>query len=124
MKPIKRKGRSYVELKDGKRVTPIEDSKSRKGDIAELCAFRWLWDQGYEVFKNLGCSGAIDLIAFKNGDIKLIDVKTLWKRKKTSKSVSAYTSSGDRTEEQKNLGVQFLACNPITNECRFINHKS
>ena len=51
-------------------------SCSRKGDFAEYYAVTWLWDQDYEVFKNAGCSGPIDLVAYKDGNIKLIDVKT------------------------------------------------
>ena len=30
--------------------------------MAEYYAVTWLWDNGYEVFKNCGCTGAIDLI--------------------------------------------------------------
>ncbi len=29
-----------------------EKSASRKGDLAEYYAVTWLWDNGYEVFKN------------------------------------------------------------------------
>ena len=54
----------------------IRDTK-RKGDISEHYAVTWLWEQGYEVFKNSGCSGAIDLIAMDSeGNMTLIDVKT------------------------------------------------
>ena len=49
---------------------------SRKGDFAEYYAVTWLWDNGYEVFKNSGRTGMIDLIAIKDGEITLIDVKT------------------------------------------------
>ena len=50
---------------------------SRKGDMAEFYAVTWLWDNGYEVFQNSGCTGPIDMIAMdKKGNIKLIDVKT------------------------------------------------
>ena len=38
------------------------NDSSRKGDLAEFYAVTWLWDNGYEVFKNCGCSGPIDLI--------------------------------------------------------------
>ena len=50
---------------------------SRKGDIAELIAVTWLLEQGYEVFRNVGCTGKIDLVAVKDGEIRLIDVKTV-----------------------------------------------
>ena len=39
------------------------DSPNRTGDIAEHYAVTWLWDNGYEVFKNCGCTGPIDIIA-------------------------------------------------------------
>ena len=41
-----------------------EMSDSRKGDFAEFYAVTWLWDQGYDVFKNCGCDGMVDLIAW------------------------------------------------------------
>ncbi len=122
MKPIKRKGRSFVELKDGKRVTPIKDSKSRKGDIAEHYAIIWLWEQGYEVFINAGCSGAVDLIAWKGDNKILIDVKTFFKRK--DRNAQTYSDiSSSRTLEQKNLGVQILGFHPVTKDCYFIKHR-
>mgnify|MGYP001340938645 CR=1 FL=1 len=37
-----------------------EHSTNRKGDLAEFYAVTWLWDNGYEVFKNCGCDGFID----------------------------------------------------------------
>jgi hypothetical protein len=33
-------------------IKPHDDS--RKGDIAEFYAVTWLWDNGYEVFRNCG----------------------------------------------------------------------
>ena len=41
-----------------------EHSTNRKGDLAEFYAVTWLWDNGYEVFKNCGCDGFIDLVDF------------------------------------------------------------
>ena len=38
-------------------------SPQRKGDIAEHHCIAWLWSKGYEVFRNSGQSGAVDLIA-------------------------------------------------------------
>ena len=50
---------------------------NRKGDFAEYYAVTWLWDSGYEVFQNSGCTGPVDMIAMdKKGKILLIDVKT------------------------------------------------
>ena len=46
---------------------------SRVGDLAEHYAITWLWDNGYQVFKNCGCTGPIDMIALhRDGTIKLI----------------------------------------------------
>ena len=56
--------------------TNIHSLDNRKGDLAEFYAVTWLWDKGYEVFKNCGCSGPIDLIATKDGKMTYIDVKT------------------------------------------------
>ena len=50
---------------------------NRTGDISELKAVVWLLEQGYEVFRNVGCTGPIDIVAIKDGITTLIDVKTL-----------------------------------------------
>jgi Holliday junction resolvase-like predicted endonuclease len=50
---------------------------SRIGDLAEHYAITWLWDNGYHVFKNCGCTGPIDIIALDpKGKVILIDVKS------------------------------------------------
>ena len=89
--------------KDGTRVYSISESKSRKGDIAEYYAVTWLWDNGYEVFKNAGCSGPVDMIA-------LIDVKS-------------NTTRMPRSKEQKDMGVVFLSFEPDTRKLRWVGHK-
>ena len=86
---------------------------NRTGDLAEHYAITWLWDKDYQVFKNCGCTGPIDLIAMdKEGNIKKIDVKSY----KDSR-LSA------RTKEQKDLGVQYLHYNSKTRKLRFIKHR-
>ena len=52
-------------------------NNNRKGDFAEFYAVTWLWDSGYEVFLNAGATGPMDMVAIKDGDVTLIDVKTL-----------------------------------------------
>ena len=99
--------------KDGIREIPISESNSRKGDLAEYYAITWLWDNGYEVFPNAGSSGPIDMVAIKDGEVTLVDVKTLWH---TSHSHQT------RTQEQKNMGVVFLGFEPDTRKLRWINH--
>jgi len=85
---------------------------SRKGDLAEYYAVTWLWDEGYEVFKNCGCSGDIDLIGMKNNETILIDVKTIG-----TKNYCA------RTQEQIAKNVVILAFHPELRTLRWIQHK-
>tara|TARA_Y100000310_G_C20184060_1_gene579498 strand:+ start:54 stop:386 length:333 start_codon:yes stop_codon:yes gene_type:complete len=95
--------------------------ESRKGDIAEHYAITWLWDNGYEVFKNCGCTGAVDLIALNSkGEVKLIDVKTF---KEQSKEPKNLTSSSTRTKKQREFGVKLLGFDPKTRKLRFVNHQ-
>ena len=100
----------------------LNDS-SRKGDMAEFYAVTWLWDNGYEVFKNCGCTGPVDLIARDlKGNIKLIDVKTArpQEHKITGNNVTKY---GGRTKEQIRMGVQLLQFEPDTRKLRFMEHR-
>lgn len=99
---------SYKE--DGTRVTPLKESASRKGDLAEFYAVTWLWDNGYEVFLNAGCTGPIDMIAYKDGEITLVDVKSL-------------NSKVTRTDEQKKLGVVLLRFDPKTRKLSWVDHR-
>ena len=99
--------------KDGTREIPISESKSRKGVLAVYYAVTWLWDNGYEVFPNAGSSGPIDMVAIKDGEVTLVDVKTLGLNTRSHKT---------RTQEQKNIGVVFLGFEPDTRKLRWINH--
>lgn len=86
---------------------------SRIGDMAEHYAITWLWDQGYQVFKNCGCTGAIDLIAMSpEGQLRLLDVKSYKDGRLSS-----------RSELQKDLGVQYLHFNSKTRKLRFVEHR-
>ena len=99
------------------------NDSSRKGDLAEFYAVTWLWDNGYEVFKNCGCSGPIDLIVRDSkGNIKLIDVKTAQPQlhKETGNNV---TKGGSRSPEQVEIGVQLLQFEPDTRTLRFVEHR-
>ena len=104
---------------DGTREIPISESTHRKGDFAEYYAITWLWDNGYEVFPNAGSNGPIDMVAFKDGGITLIDVKTLYADNPDKPPMSV---SATRSQEQKNLGVVLLAFAPETRKLRWINH--
>lgn len=51
---------------------------NKVGDISELRAAVWLSEQGWEVYRNVGCTGLADLVAFDpEGRCHRIDVKTL-----------------------------------------------
>ena len=97
-----------------------EHSTNRKGDMAEFYAVTWLWDNGYEVFKNCGCDGFIDLIVRDpKGNIKLIDVKTARRDYRTKDS---YTSRTTRTKKQIKADVQYLLFLPDTRKLRWVEH--
>tara|TARA_B100000575_G_scaffold92161_1_gene73326 strand:+ start:370 stop:669 length:300 start_codon:yes stop_codon:yes gene_type:complete len=88
-------------------------SPSRTGDMAEHYAITYLWDNGYHVFRNCGCTGPVDIVAISpDGDVKLIDVKSY----KDSR-LSA------RTEEQKRMGVQYLHYNSKSRKIKFVKHR-
>lgn len=103
-------------------------NKSRKGDFSEYYAITWLWDQGYEVFQNAGCTGPIDLIAMdKKGNVKLIDVKTATTHSKynnTDKVKEKLQVNASRTKLQRKLGVQFLGYDPHKRKLKFVKHKT
>ena len=97
-----------------------EHSTNRKGDLAEFYAVTWLWDNGYEVFKNCGCDGFIDLVTRDpQGNIKLIDVKTARRDYRTEDS---YTSRTTRTKKQIKADVQYLLFLPDTRKLRWEEH--
>ena len=100
----------------------IDVDSNRKGDLAEYYAVTWLWDEGYEVFKNAGCSGPIDLIAYhlETQETLLIDVKTFFAHPESG--IYNRASEG-RSQLQKELGVVLLAFDPSTRKLRFIDHR-
>tara|TARA_R110002020_G_scaffold348301_1_gene561914 strand:- start:5422 stop:5733 length:312 start_codon:yes stop_codon:yes gene_type:complete len=96
------------------------DSPNRTGDIAEHYAVTWLWDNGYEVFKNCGCTGPIDIIAKDDkGNLLLLDVKTLSIDNRTC----SYVIKNNRTKKQIKLGVQLVGFNPETRKLHFVKHR-
>jgi len=104
-------------------VKPTKHCDSRKGDMAEFYAVTWLWDNGYEVFKNCGCTGLADLVARDSkGDIILIDVKTAQPQlhKDTGNNLTKCTG---RTREQVEAGVQLLMFNSQTRKLKFVKHR-
>jgi len=83
--------------------------------LAEHYAITWLWDEGFEVFHNSGCTGAVDIVALKDGEVYLFDVKM--------NSSDRANNSKARTTLQKELGVQYILFNPKTRKLRLAKHK-
>jgi len=102
---------------------------NRIGDFAEYYAITWLWDQGYEVFRNCGCTGAIDLVVVDpQGKSFYVDVKTMYNNTYTrngerTKGKNRSATPGQLTPHQKKIGVQILGFDPETRKCRFVNHQ-
>ena len=86
-----------------------------KGDKAEYIAAMWLWDQGYLVCRNMSQQGPVDLVAIKEHEVILIDVKSECVRKR-----DGYKINRSLTQIQKNLGVNILNVNVETGECTYV----
>ena len=98
---------------------PDSFSTSRTGDFAEYYAVTWLWDQGYEVFRNCGCDGPVDLVVMdQDGRMFLVDVKTKW-----DETHEGVQYGKRRTEKQTELGVQILLFDKVTRKCIFQAHR-
>ena len=82
---------------------------SRTGDITELEVATHFLKQGYEVFRNMGSTGLIDLIIVcpKTKEVILYDVKTLLIRVDKDNITTLYGNS--TTEAQRKLGVEVVA---------------
>ena len=86
---------------------------NRVGDLAELYAITWLWDEGFEVFYNAGSTGSVDMVGIKDGEVYLFDVKTKGKN----------TRLPSRSPLQKKLGVQFISFDPTTRKLKVVKHR-
>lgn len=76
--------------------------RNRKGDIAEYKAAIWLMEQGYEVFRNMGYTGPVDLIAKIDNEYLNIDVKTLQRKN------NDYIFRHSKLDEQIVQGIRTL----------------
>jgi hypothetical protein len=77
---------------------PHRQSKS-KGTWAELMACSWLIEHGYEVFRNVSQFGWCDVVAWKPGEIKLIDVKFVSVSPNTGKLTGNKHLRNDKQEQ-------------------------
>ena len=113
LKKLKDTSSSSVPLKPStstERIGRSLTSPSRLGDIAELYAITWLWDEGFEVYHNAGCTGCVDIVAIKDNEVYLFDVKM-------------DSNPKARSQEQKDMGVRYLLFNPTTRALRMMQHK-
>lgn len=95
------------------------DDPNLAGDFAEYYAVTWLWDNGYHVFKNCGCTGPIDIVALSpEYEVVYIDVKTA-----RLNSGRNFTKTQILTPLQKQLGVVILSFDPRDRSCRFVEHR-
>ena len=83
-------------------------SPNRKGDIMELSMCLHFLEEGYEVFKNVGCTGPVDFIVLdrETGEVRLYDSKKANAHTAQDNTISAGTSGV--TDEQKRLGVRIV----------------
>ncbi len=84
--------------------------------MAEFYAITWLWDEGFEVFHNSGCTGAVDIVGIKDGEVYLFDVKM-------NSNPNRANNSKARTKLQKELGVQYILFDSRTRKLRLVKHK-
>lgn len=90
---------------------------SRIGDHAELVAAAWLLRNGYEVFRNVGCTGPADLVVLDvdTGEMFLVDVK---QRKAVFEYTADKPSPIAKSPLQIGLKVRFLIVDG-NYECKF-----
>jgi len=81
-------------------------SAKRKGDITEMELCTQFLKDGYEVYKNISCTGLIDLIILdtKTNEFKYYDCKTAILHEKKDGTKVLYTMK--TTDKQKELGVE------------------
>ena len=85
--------------------------KTIKGTIGEYKAIIQLMEDGYNVAKSVDQHCPFDLVAVdKDGNVKLIDVKTIAMRKKFKPNWTIKSKRINRvlTKVQKKMGVQLM----------------
>lgn len=90
---------------------------NRIGDLTEHRAITWLLEQGWEVFRNTGRTGPVDMVGIdQKGNTVLLDIKT--HRPDTSPQAGHM-----RSDLQKEWGVCILEYNPADETFKFVRHK-
>ena len=103
-------------LKPNKEETGLRfTDKSRTGDYYELLVTLAAWEKGVEVFRNIGCSGKIDLV-FARGteDLLSVDVALMTKNGQGSYGCNGGASSKVATP---------VLVHPITRQIRWVRGK-
>ena len=104
---------------------------SRTGDISEYEVAIHFLKNGYEVFRNMSCTGLVDLVVIcpKTKEILLYDVKTTTTYTDRDNITTIYSNAA--TEEQRKLGVEVvtlhkekLYTDPIKIKERFKNENT
>ena len=95
-------------------------SEKRTGDITELKICHHFLKEGYEVFKNVSCTGIIDIILFNKhtGEVTLLDAKTPIISQKKDGTIRL--SSGKTTDRQKELNIKVVCV--YNNKSYMSNH--
>jgi hypothetical protein len=73
-----------------------------KGAHSEPVACTWLLRQGYDVFRNVSDRGSVDVVAIKDGEISLFDVKS---------SYGGVTHNRDIAG--RHLGLKYIVVDPF-----------
>ncbi|KKM27703.1 hypothetical protein LCGC14_1572070 [marine sediment metagenome] len=88
---------------------PVE--QKHRGGYSELIASAWLLECGFEVYRNVSPHGVADLVATKDGNIELVDVKTVSVTKNHDGSFTV--SAGPLLKPaQREAGVRLLYVTP------------
>jgi hypothetical protein len=79
---------------------------SRKGDYWELYVTINAWERGAEVYRNLGCSGSVDLVISYQDHLLRCDVKAMTMRRKYYPPQIGSVAKG----------VHMIAVHPVTKD--------
>jgi hypothetical protein len=92
----------------------MNKNTNRTGDINEMLVCSKLLEYGFEVMRNVACTGLIDIVVFSNKTKKtyLFDIKTCKPYTKEDGSIRYHT--GYLTEHQEEVGIKI---------CFFLDNK-